>query len=171
MFNLLGAIIVFAAGTMFGFHMSSQYANRPRHIRQLYQLLQHLETEIAYGVTPLAEALDTISNRIAQPLSALCARAAKELNKDTVTTEQAWKAAVEAEWANTAMRNTEKDIVLHLGSTLGMSDRQDQIKHLQLTMSQLKHEEEIAHEEQRRYAKMWRSLGMLGSALVVIIMY
>lgn len=171
MLNAIGAIFIFCAGTMLGFYMSHQYMNRPRHIRQLHQLLQRLETEIAYGATPLAEALSSIGKRSAEPASTLCLKAVEELEKDAVTTAEAWSRAVEAVWHQTAMRNAEKEIILHLGRTLGASDRDDQIKHLRLTMSQLQQEKEVAFEEQRRYAKMWRSLGMLGGALIVILMY
>lgn len=69
------------------------------------------------------------------------------------------------------MKESERDIVLQLGYSLGASDRLDQIKHLRLAMNQLQCEEENAADEQRRYAKMWRSLGMLGGALVVILMF
>jgi len=171
MLEWLGGGLVFFAGTMFGFTVSNQYTNRPRHIRQLLQALQQLETEISYGMTPLPDAMHSIARKLQDPLASLFRKIAEELSSGSLTTNQSWNAAVDDCWHRTAMRSAEKEIFLQLGSTLGVSDREDQLKHLHLAMGQLKGEEEAAKEDQRRYAKMWRSLGMLGGALVVILMF
>lgn len=171
MVKWIGAGLVFAAGTMLGWYMSHQYASRPRHIRTLIQALQRLETEITFGLTPLPEALRRIAEQTAEPVAAIFRRAAEELDSHTVRTADAWQTSVRAVWGRTAMKESERDIVLQLGYSLGASDRLDQIKHLRLAMNQLQCEEENAADEQRRYAKMWRSLGMLGGALVVILMF
>jgi len=151
--------------------MSQQYANRPRHIRTLIQALQRLETEITFGHTPLPEALRRIAGQTSEPVAEMFRRAAEELESHTARTADAWQTSVRASWGRTAMKESEQDIVLQLGHSLGASDRLDQIKHLRLAMNQLQCEEENAAEEERRYAKMWRSLGMLGGALVVILMF
>jgi len=171
MLEWLGGGLVFFAGTMIGFTVSNQYTNRPKHIRQLLQALQQLETEISYGMTPLPDALHSIARKTQDPLAALFRRTAEELSSRAVTTVDAWQVALEACWHRTAMRSVEKEVIQQLGATLGVSDREDQIKHLHLAMGQLRGEEEAAREDQRRYAKMWRSLGMLGGALIVILMF
>jgi stage III sporulation protein AB len=71
----------------------------------------------------------------------------------------------------TACKKNEKDIMLLLGASLGVSDREDQLRYLRLAIAQLQAEEENAIEEQKRYEKMWRSLGVLAGALIVIVMY
>ncbi len=58
-----------------------------------------------------------------------------------------------------------------LGAKLGLTDRDDQVKHLRLAVNQLRGEEELAKDEQQRYERMWKSLGLLMGALVVILMY
>jgi stage III sporulation protein AB len=68
------------------------------------------------------------------------------------------------------MKKPEKEAVLRLGSTLGGSGREDQLKHIRLTSIQLQAEEASARDDQHRYEKLSRSLGMLGAALVVILM-
>jgi stage III sporulation protein AB len=68
------------------------------------------------------------------------------------------------------MRENEKAVMLRLGSSLGISDKEDQIKNLQLAMLQLKAEEDAARDDQGRYEKMWKSLGVLIAVLVVILM-
>jgi stage III sporulation protein AB len=170
MLDLIGALLVLFAGTALGFHISAQYADRPKQLRLLLHALQRLETEIAYGLTPLPEALGRIAAHLTEPLAGLFRTAAEQMG-GMQSTDEAWKAAVEQCWKHTAMKTPEKDVLIQLGQSLGGSDSGDQIKHLQLAMRMLRMEEENAAEDQRKYAKMWKSLGVLCGALVVILVY
>jgi stage III sporulation protein AB len=171
MVKLAGAFLVMTAGTLIGFAQAARYAARPRQIRELLHALKRLETEIAYGQTPLPEALGRIGAAVAVPLRDIFVRAASLLRDERGTTAEAcWREAVETGWPDTALREAEKEAMLRLGTSLGASDRADQLKHVRLAMAQLEAEEAAAREEQRKYEKMCRSLGMLGAALVVILM-
>jgi stage III sporulation protein AB len=68
------------------------------------------------------------------------------------------------------MKPPERDALARLGATLGGSGREDQLKHVRLAALQLQAEEAAARDEQQRYEKMCRSLGVLGAALVVIVL-
>jgi stage III sporulation protein AB len=172
MVKLIGACLILFAGTMLGFYQALQFSRRPRQIRQLVQALQRLETEISYGFTPLPSALLTISRQIPAPLSQLFHQVGEQLTgSGDLTTEESWRLAIDSCWQHTAMKAAEKEAFLQLGLTLGITDREDQIKHLRLTASQLQTEELTAGEEQKRYEKMWKSLGLLSATLVVILMY
>lgn len=172
MVKLIGALIVFAACLLLGFHRAALYADRPKHIRQCIQALQRLETEISYGVTPLPQALQRTSQAIAEPMGSIISQAAENLlRNDSKPTAVCWAEAMKQGWDHTAMKSAEQAVMLQLGSTLGISDRNDQLKHIHLATQQLQSEETLAKEEQQRYEKMWRSLGALGGALIVIMMY
>jgi stage III sporulation protein AB len=172
MVKIIGALMILITGTLFGFYQASQYVNRPKQIRQLIQAIQRLETEINYGFTPLPEALERISKSIPEPVSSIYRHASEEIRiNNGKTTMDAWESVVKDSWKNTSMKVEEMDIMLQLGTTLGISDRRDQIKHIHLAANQLLGEEASAKEDQNRYEKMWKSLGLLGGALVVILMY
>jgi stage III sporulation protein AB len=171
MLKLLGAVFILFAATMFGFAQASQYARRPRQIRQLIQALQRLETEMVYGYTPLSEALGRIAGQMPDPLAALFRDAASRMERAGSSARQSWQDAVRAHWPSTAMRGNEQQILCQLGFTLGITDREDQVKHLRMAASLLQAEETTAWDEQKRYEKMWRSLGVLAGAFIVILMY
>ncbi|WP_239613847.1 stage III sporulation protein SpoIIIAB [Cohnella mopanensis] len=174
MLKFAGILLVLFAGTMIGFLQAAKFAARPRQIRELLHALQRLETEISYGQTYLPEALMRISRLVQQPLSALFANIAEALMADAAesgeTVRECWQRAINAYWPSTAMKTAEKEALLRLGSTLGGSGREDQLKHIRLTAIQLQAEESSARDDQYRYEKLSRSLGMLGAALVVILM-
>jgi stage III sporulation protein AB len=173
MLKLTGAILILFAGTMIGFYQASRYSSRPRQIRQLILCLQRLETEILYGYTPLPDALRHIGKQAHEPVASIFLTSADLLTDKPsgLTAQQAWQHAVETKWHKTFLKKGEKETMYQLGYNLGISDRDDQVKHLRLAMSQLKGEEQTAREEQQRYEKMWKSLGALAGALVVILMY
>ncbi|MFD1955864.1 stage III sporulation protein SpoIIIAB [Paenibacillus thailandensis] len=171
MIKLIGALLILAAGGLIGFYQAGRYAARPHELRQLCNALQRLETEIGYGHTPLPTALRRTAEAAIPPVSELFGAAADGLaREDGPTFRECWEAAVRDRWERTAMGPAEQAVLLRLGTALGISDREDQIKHLKLALVQLKAEEETARDEQARYEKMWKSLGLLSAALVVILM-
>lgn len=172
MLKLIGASCILFAGTMIGFYQAGQLARRPRQIRQLIQALKRLETEIGYGFTPLPDALDTIAKPLSGPLSAIVGRAASRMREPTGhSAEESWRKSITEGWAHTAMKTGEREVLQQLGSTLGITDRDDQLQHLRMAVGHLQAEEESAREEQKRYETMWKSLGALAGALVVVLMY
>lgn len=170
--KLIGSVFLLFAGTMFGFYQAMQYARRPRQIRQLVGILQRLETEVSFGLTPLPEALLIVSRQSTEPLAGMLHMAGEQLEiKDGRSMREIWESSISQTWNQSSMKKNEKEIMLELGFTLGRSSSSDQVKHLRLAASQLQVEEAAALEDQQRYEKMWRSLGVLVGALAVILMY
>lgn len=170
MLKLIGAMLVLIAGTAFGFQQAARYADRAVQLRQLLQVLQRLETEIGYGHTPLADALERSAAGRDGPVAALLTAAAGRLRAGGPAFRDCWRETIESGWRDTALRDPERAAVLGLGDALGISDRMDQIKHIRLAAAALQAEEATARDEQVRYGKMWRSLGFMAAALVVILM-
>mgnify|MGYP000554330385 CR=1 FL=1 len=170
--QLIGAMLVMTAGIWAGIHMASRYAKRPKQLRQIRNALQRLETEIVYGVSPLPEAFARLASHTAQPFASLFERMSASLQQaGNGSAADCWDYEWSCTWDYTVLQSAERDILLQFGRTLGVSDREDQMKHLHLAMRQLQSEEETAKEEQVKYERMWRSLGLLGAALIVILMY
>lgn len=172
MIKLVGAALILLASTIFGFVRARQFAERPKQIRQLVHALGRLSTEISYGSTPLPEALRKLAQICGRPLDSLFALAAERLTHDkSVTVREAWTEAIDHISGQTSMKAPELEVLRQLGTTLGISDREDQLKHLALASSQLMQEEVEAREEQSRYEKLSRSLGVLGGALIVVLIF
>ena len=173
MLKWIGAAMILAAGTAFGFRQASRYARRPGELRQLAAALGTLESEIVYGASPLAEAMERVAGAFPPPVSRLFAEAAARMRdrREERTAGECWEEAVRAVWPETAMKDAEMSALLALSATLGATDKADQVKHLRFAVSKISAEEEAAREEAARYGRMWRSLGVLAAALIVILMY
>jgi len=172
MLKMLGAVLIVLAGTLAGFQRARQYAERPQHIRGLIAALQRLETEIMYGYTPLPEALRRIGLQSRGPLQGFFTSAADEMSPPHDRSAQdAIHRAMESHWRSTSMKAPEKEIMRQLSCTLGTSDRSNQTTHIALALQQLKQEETAAREDQGKYEKMSKSLGLLLGALIVILIF
>lgn len=173
MIKWIGAAMILFAGTAYGFARASRYARRPKELRQLASALLTLESEIVYGVTPLPVAMRRVASAAGQPIAQLFQEAAARMQGRDVerTAGDCWAEAVNAVWPTLTLQASEQASLLALSPTLGLTDRDDQAKHLRLAVAQLRAEEETAREEQQRYGTMWRSLGALSAVLVVILMY
>ncbi|MFC4078232.1 stage III sporulation protein SpoIIIAB [Salinithrix halophila] len=172
MLKLIGASLILLSSSAVGFRVARAYAERPRQIRQLLVSLSLLETEISYGSRRLDAVCEHLSRREREPARSLFGRCAEYLHTlDGVSTFECWKQSVEETWPYTSMKEPEKEVLIDFGKTLGVSDRADQLQHLHRTQSNLSAEESRAREEQARYEKMCRSLGVLAGALIVILIY
>lgn len=172
MVKLLGGVLTVLAATLVGFQIAARYAERPKQLRRLISALQVLETEILYGATPLPDACRRIAQRTQAPVGPFFGRVAEYLGDGLGrTAEEAWQAALAELVSESALKPVERDVLRSFGRTLGVSDREDQIKHIRLAIAHLHTEEREARDEQTRNEKMWKYLGALLGLTVVILLY
>lgn len=166
---IAGALVVFAS-SMTGFSMARRYRDRPRHLRAMQSVLQGLATEISYGATPLPEAFAHLGRTSQPPVADLFVTAAETLSQPGSTANDAWQQGLEQLAASSALLKSDLTILSQLGNLLGLSDRQDQERHLLLTVQQLAREEVRAEEARQSNERMWRYLGVLSGILLVIVL-
>ncbi len=172
MLKIIGSIIVLFSATMAGWQVGRYYAVRPVQLRAMLMALQMLETEIVFAATPLYRAFVKIGQRVQTDIGQIFLAAAElMLKEEGYGTAECWRQGIEQKWYRTALRKPEKEILLNLGYVLGSSDREDQQKHIRLTVAHLNNLEQEARVEQTKYEKMYKSLGFLGGLLVVILMF
>ncbi len=172
MIKLLGSVMVVAASGLGGIAVAGNYSRRPKELRSIRSALQMLETEISYGATHLQEALNLVAERCDKNVSLIFSGTAAVLSARTgATAAQAWEKSINSYYREAALKAQDLSILRNLGSSLGISDREDQIKHLRLAMEQISNECFKAEEEAARNVKLWSYLGFLSGFLVVIVLY
>lgn len=170
--KLIGGILIILACGFSGIIFSNRSNNRPRDLKRFRSLMQMLETEIIYSVTPLPEALYSLSNKSEARFSSFFAYISDCLRRrQFFSFRDAWVSGVNTVLLKeTSLSNTDAEIISNFGNVLGCSDRNDQKKHFELLYIQLKHNEAVAEEERKKNTKMYRSLGfLLGIAIFIIL--
>lgn len=166
----VGALCVVAAAGSYGVVIARGYARQPGELREAQAALSMLETEIAYGATPLTEALETVGRRCDGVLAGLFTGAAEALAaRDGMTAGEAWERSLARYGARASLRPEDLAALRSLGSVLGTSDRDDQTRHLRLAAERLKILAARAEDEARRNVRLWRYLGFLAGAAVALI--
>lgn len=172
MTKLIGAVIIVLVCTVVGFQIARRYADRSRQIRMFVAALKVLETEIFYAATPLSDACDRMASRVPAPVGTFFLHLSTKLRDGRgITAAEAWTETLAEHRKSLVLRESDYGVLHNFGQTLGVSDREDQIKHIHLAVSHLGTEETQARDDQVRYEKMWRSLGVLLGLTVVILLY
>lgn len=172
MLKLIGALIVVAASSVYGFYQAASYGRRLEQIKQLIYSLKRLKTDIQFGLTPLPDAFLHISTNTAQPFNQFFMRLSDRLLQATaeVAFIDIWEEELHEMWYETHLKEHHFEILMQLGTVLGTSDVVDQQQHLQTAIERFNLEEAVASEEQVKYASLWRSLGaLLGVTLVILL--
>jgi stage III sporulation protein AB len=171
MIRFSGAVLIIAAATYAGFLLAAAYRNRPKEIRQWRSALQAIETEILYGQVPVTDLALHLSRQLPRPAALFFENLYKMLNTEGMPLRHAWAQVTEDFWQDTSMKQSEKQIILQFGKTLGTEDTVNQQKHIHLAMAHLKREEDEALAGQKANERMMRSLGLLTGILIVLILY
>lgn len=170
--KLVGASLVLVSSSMTGNLIAKNFLERPKQLRQLRHGLQILETEISYAASFLPEALKRIAKASEPPVGSLFDKTSQLLlNQEGYTATEAWQQAIEENLSALVIKDSDKEILLQLGASLGCSDREDQVKHLRLAQEYLQKEEEKAEKEGEKNAPLWRYFGLVFGAAIIILLF
>ncbi len=172
MLKLIGALLIISATGLAGWSVAREYARRPVELKQFITALQMLETEIIYAATPLPEAFGKIAEQLEPQAASFFRQAAGELaSRQGCSAREAWHRALDSYAARSALARGDLSILRGLGGNIGISDRDDQVKHLRLAAEQLKAACAAAESLADKNVKLWHYLGLLGGLLVVLALY
>lgn len=172
MIKLIGGLLIVTASGLAGWKKAGLYSRRPRELRQLIAALQMLETDITYVATPLPEALARAAEQIGAPVSILLERIAGELQTGSGRpAREAWSESLQWYHQRSSLSDSDLSIVRGLGNSIGISDREDQGKHIRLAAEQLKAALTAAEEAAQKNVKMWNYVGLLGGLVIVLALY
>ncbi|WP_347487596.1 stage III sporulation protein SpoIIIAB [Desulfoscipio sp. XC116] len=172
MFKLIGGLLVVAASGWAGWQVSRNYARRPVELRQFIAALQLLETEITYAATPLPEALGGVAEQVDAPAASFFRQIADDLGAHRgCSAREAWHDTLACYGSCSALGPGDLSILRGLGNSIGISDREDQSKHLRLAAEQLKTALAIAEDAAAKNVKMWNYMGLLGGMIIVLALY
>ena len=170
--KMLGGALVILSSTMIGFLVAGSFHYRPKILRDLQVALSMLETEIGYGHSPLPEALESISKKCDADVAKLFSKAKTHISsKEGCTPDEAWQKALNDFYTDTHLLETDMEVLSSFGRYLGSTDRQDQLKNIKLTLTNLKQQEIIALDEKSKNEKLWKYLGVLSGTMVFLLLY
>lgn len=151
--------------------MAFGYTRRVRELRAFQHALHILESEIMFTSTPLPQAVLKISRRLDRPLDRLFGLFGHILGQRIgYTAGEALAVAISKSRNLLCLNGEDIDIILGFGKNLGSTDRENQEKNFRLVKYQLGVQLKEAEEERNKNERLYKSLGfLLGAALVILL--
>lgn len=162
MVKLIGAVMTGAACGYFGFRMRMTLKMRQKSLADICASLEALEGEIGFSVNRLKKAFERVDR------SGLFTLAAENIERDGA--KKAWCDAVHTMQTKLCLTDADCDALLMLGSNIGKTDSDEQIKSIRYVKSLVAAQEKQASEEYNRYARLYSGGGVLVGALIIIIL-
>ena len=168
--KIIGSLLILSAATCLGFRAAAAFAERPRHISQMISCLCALKSQINYISCPLSEAFFKSTAGVYGPVARLFQNIGGILEeKGWLTPLEAMNLAYAMEKEELALKRPELETLEALFANLGIMDREEQQKSINLAEYQLTRIQEDAQEFSAQNVKMYRYLGICGGLALILI--
>lgn len=163
MIRLFGGVLIFIVSSYCGFWFSGVLKKRRDFLRAMSGALSFVATEIEFVHSELEKILVRAGKSPA--LCGFFPCCVAEIKESGI--QNAWRKAVDECAVN--LKDAEKDVLIHLGGQLGMSDIRGQKNVIAGTVRQLDEYAKLADEEYIRLSKPYRSCGILLGVFILIM--
>lgn len=162
MVKIIGAVMTgFACGYL-GFRMNMTLKIRVKSLADIAASLEMLESEINFSVNKLKKAFFRIDR------NGFFTSAAEYMEENGI--KKAWEKAVNENKSRLCLTDADCEILLTLGSSIGRTDTEDQLKNIGYAKTMITMQEKQAQSDYGRMGKLYRSGGILAGLMLVIIL-
>lgn len=171
MLKFVGAACILGAAVAFGENKARFLEQRVRQLQLFQRSLKLLTAEISFSRSLLPAAFVQVSKQSDPPVRELYGCAAELLSAGReLTAREAWEEALDRVYPQSSFTAADREIIGSLGVSLGVSQQEGQIKQIQLAEQHLSFALEAARENRHRQAKLWRYLGFISGAALIILL-
>ncbi|MEM1483827.1 stage III sporulation protein AB [Oscillospiraceae bacterium PP1C4] len=169
MFILLkvsGMILIIICTTSIGMAMARTLSKRVSELKASIAVLGALERELSYSLTPPDEAiakLEQLESFAAVAFLPACA----SLCRQGIPFPSAWRRAVHEQRGE--LMPDDVTILANLSETLGQYDLEGQLSRINQAKMQLQFQLDGARERCKTHSKLYRTMGLLSGAFIVIV--
>ncbi|HIT84920.1 MAG TPA: stage III sporulation protein AB [Candidatus Ornithomonoglobus intestinigallinarum] len=161
MLKIAGGIMIAVSCVYLGLRRSMNLKKRCRSLERIQNALSLLETEIAFKGTELKSALLNTG----EPLFK---EAACRMDGGTVKT--AWNGAVKKCAMRLCLTEGDVDALAMLGSRLGMTDTENQVKNIDAVKNMLDIHINAARNDAERFCRLYTGGGVLTGIFIVLML-
>ncbi|NLU51877.1 MAG: hypothetical protein GXX10_03305 [Clostridiaceae bacterium] len=163
--------MIFAGCTSLGLSLSNRLAARQRALAKLIEILVNLKSQICGLGIPLSTAFENIGRMQAEGVWAhVFLTCSKNMKEERIDAGEAWKKALIQNKDMLPLEESDFDVLMDLGEMLGKSDRHNQESVLDLEKEKLATLATKAKEALETKGKLYRNMGALTGAAMVILL-
>lgn len=166
-YRWIGAILVFVACGGFGFSVAGQYRSELKSLQRIMVLLDRMECELSYHLTPLPELCRcsgvAAGGGIQRVMEQLALELESQIFPDVVGCMQYALAA------GSRMPNGAKKLLAMLGQSLGRYDLSGQLHGISAVREQCRKELNRMEQNRDQKTRSYQTLGLCAGASLVIL--
>lgn len=163
----IGAVLVIAGCGGFGFSIALSYQRQLRIMAQLIQVLEYMECELEYRMTPLPQLCLEASRQVSGCMSRVFQVLAKELDNQISPDAGCCMKAALAKISEIPERV--RGILELLGTSLGRFHLSGQLKEIKAVKQQCQSELEFLRSQRDNRVRSCQTLGICGGIALVIL--
>ncbi|HKM40007.1 MAG TPA: stage III sporulation protein AB [bacterium] len=167
--KLMGSVMVVFASSSVGFAIVRSMRERIILLVRLQGLLQFLVTEIDFAVTFFPEALTKIGRSLGSEIEAFCEGVVDMLGAGAPLAT-AWERASFSFVNDGPLYVHDIQPLLSLAPVIGLTNRQDQLRHIKLAQEYLRQKQHYIEQEFNKNQKLWQYLGVLGGVVAALVL-
>lgn len=168
--KIAGAVLLMLGTTAFGIYKGCQYSVRLMNLYEVKKAFLHVQGEIRYMNTPMAETLEGASRQIKGNCADFFARVASELRAgNRKELKQVWEEAVSREIRGEFLEREAVEVLREMGAQLGCLDKQAQEMAIDYFLNKWEFLIEKRRKEKNEKLKLYYVCGIMGGLLMVII--
>ncbi len=169
MIKILGFIIIVVSSAKIGFDLSEKYSNRTRELKALINVFERVKNEISFSNCVISDALINSCNVKSKNISYMIKFVSDAVSKKSITLADAFNSYIKMD--NTlSLNNKDIEEINSFFSMFGSGDREDEIKNINNSISNIKSNLQAAIDDEKRYVKLFRTSGVLAGFLIAIIL-
>lgn len=159
-------LLIFLGSVNAGKIIAKKYSNRVIELRNMKNALNMFLTKIKFTYEAIPVSFSEIGNNIDGNIGKLFKTASENMKEKSAG--DAWEEVIEK--AETSLTREDKDILKGLGKLLGKTDLDGQISEIKLVQNFLSTQIEMAEKEKQKNEKLYRTLGgVIGAAIIIIL--
>lgn len=169
--KILGCLMVVISCSLIGHEKGIRYRRRYKNLGYLINCLRILETEIVFLSNPIGVALENIYKKCNKDVSYIFNDIAIDMKESRrCDLHESFRKVLSKNMSLIAFNKDDLEIFLSISRVLGISNRDDQKKHLLAISKQLSVQSQEAREEMIKKEKMYNKLGFLIGLGIAIIL-
>jgi len=170
-FKWKGCLMVFAGCTGLGLKLSGRLTERQRALQKLMELLLNLKSQMCGLGIPLSAAFENIAkDGTGGVWSDIFLQCSNIMKAEHLDAGNAWKKSIVQNKDGLPLDQSDWEELSDFGEMLGKSDRQNQESVLNMEKEKLAALEKKAREAMETKGKLYRNMGVLSGAAVVILL-
>jgi len=167
--KILGCVVIVMCAAKIGFDEAARFTRRVREIREFQTALVALKGEIGFCKTPLPQALAKVGQNLKTSIRHIFIKAGGAMKEGGRYADEVWETTVSTVKKDLSLKSEEIYILNTFGKLLGTSDVVGQIENIELTSSKLDICERQALDDEIKFARLYRSLGVIGGIFTAIL--